>query len=85
MESNGITEENVLHALRRVPSERWPEVLQYLSSLEHFEGTRSMPPVRNALDLAHSELVGIWTNRTDIGGSQDYAHHLRQQAENRQK
>jgi len=85
MESNGITEENVLDALRRVPSGRWPEVLQYLASLQDFERTRSVPSLLNARDLAHSELVGIWRNRTDISSSQEYAHHLRQQAENRQK
>jgi len=85
MESNGITEENVLDALRRVPSGRWPEVLQYLASLQDFERTRSVPSLLNARDLAHSELVGIWRNRTDISNSQEYAHHLRQQAENRQK
>jgi len=85
MESNGITEENVLDALRRVPSGRWPEVLQFLSSLEDFERTRSVPSLLNARDLAHSELVGIWRNRIDIGNSQEYAQRLRQQAENRQK
>jgi hypothetical protein len=85
MEANGITEEIVLDALRRVPCERWPEVLQYLSSLQDLERTRSTPSLRNARDLAHSDLVGIWRNRTDIGSSQEFAHDLRQQAEIRQK
>jgi hypothetical protein len=83
MESNGITEQEVLKALRRIPTQRWPEVLRYLSSLQSFERTTGMPPVLNAGDLANSELVGIWRDRTDIASSQEFAHHLRQQAENR--
>jgi len=82
MESNGISEENVLKALRRVPPDRWHDVLKYLSTLETLEPGRSMPAVQNAWDLAHSEMVGIWKDRTDIGSSQEYARQLRHQAEN---
>jgi hypothetical protein len=83
MQSNGITEQAILDALRRVPSERWAEVLRYLVNLETPETSNKSPPVLNAADLASSELVGAWKNRTDIASSQQFARQLRQQAGNR--
>ena len=32
--TTAITEQSILQALRQVPSERWPDVLQYLNSLQ---------------------------------------------------
>ena len=42
-----------------------------------------LPPVVTGKDLAGSDLIGIWADRTDIGDSREYARRLRQQAEHR--
>jgi hypothetical protein len=41
-------------------------------------------PVLSGADLAGSELIGIWADRTDIVDSQEFARQLRLQAEHRQ-
>ena len=83
MQTNGISEQTILDALRRVPTERWSDVLRYMTNLEKREASKAPPQIENAAEIVDSELIGIWANRTDITSSQDFAHQLRHQAENR--
>lgn len=41
------------------------------------------PSGMTAADLLRSGLVGMWTDRTDIGDSREYARRLREQAQTR--
>jgi hypothetical protein len=47
-----ITEQQVLDALRRIPAERWSEVLQFLNDLE--EGVQLAAAFDPAQPLAHA-------------------------------
>jgi hypothetical protein len=38
-------------------------------------------PTMSAADLLHSDLVGIWANRPEIGDSRAFARRLREQAQ----
>lgn len=73
-----IREEDLLAALRGVPSERWPEVLRYLTSLQPVS---PQTPIRTAEEVAASPIVGLWKDRTDIGSSEEFARALRREAE----
>ena len=78
-----ITEQQILEALNRVGIERWPNVLEYIDSLQPERDTDQELSIRTAAELAASGLVGIWSHRPDITDSQDFARQLRHQAENR--
>lgn len=39
----------------------------------------------SACDLLHSGLVGMWSERGDIGDSREFARHLREQAQRRRQ
>jgi hypothetical protein len=41
-------------------------------------------PVRTGTDLAGSELIGIWSDRTDITDARDFSRQLRHEASHRQ-
>jgi hypothetical protein len=82
MATMNITEQQILEALQRLPLDRWTEVLSFIDSLQGREKAAGSP-IRTAEDLARSELVGIWANRTDMGSSQSFARQLRQRAESR--
>lgn len=71
-----VQEQAILEALRQVPGDRWEEVLRYLKSLQ-----AEPEPIRTGADLARSDLVGLWSSRTDLGDSQEFARGLRRQAE----
>jgi hypothetical protein len=79
-----VTEQEILEALRRIPAQRWGDVARYLGTLQADQGDKSGNyMIRTAADLAKSELVGIWADRTDLGDSQAFARRLRQEAEQR--
>ncbi len=85
------SEEEVLAALRELESSRWDEVLDFIGYLRHLgrpisaaTGAEVLPSVPlTARDLATSDLVGLWADRTDLPDSPDYARQLRRQAEKR--
>ena len=86
-----IREEQVLTALRELESSRWEEVLDFIGYLRHLgksgstteAAKRSQGQPLTARDLAASELVGLWADRTDLPDSPEYARQLRRQAEHR--
>lgn len=42
-----------------------------------------VPPYGTARDLLHSEIIGMWKDRDDIGDSSEFAHRLREKAQRR--
>lgn len=86
-----IREEQVLAALRELESSRWEEVLDFIGYLRHLGraggASEVAKPLQGGLltarDLAASELVGLWADRTDLPDSPEYARQLRRQAEQR--
>jgi hypothetical protein len=76
---NTVSEETILHALRRVPEDRWNAVLQFLETLEN------PAPIRTSSDLLQSDLIGLWADRDDLGDSREFARRLRQEAERRDR
>jgi hypothetical protein len=82
---SSVSEEQIVKALRRVPVERWPEVLSVLERMESGAPSAPIgrPAVRTGADLANSDLIGIWADRDDITNSQQFARKLRQQASHR--
>jgi hypothetical protein len=74
-----ISEEMILHALRRVPKAHWDAVLQFLETLEN------SAPIRTSLDLLHSDMIGLWADRDDLGDSREFTRRLRQEAETRDR
>jgi hypothetical protein len=83
MAPNKITEERILEVLRQVPSDRWPAVLKYLISLQSAKPENSVAPICTASDLVASDLIGIWSERSDIANSQGFAQKLREQGQHR--
>jgi hypothetical protein len=82
-----ITEQSILEALRRLPQERWTDVLNFIQSQglpsAKSEATGSRP--MTADDLLASGLVGMWKDRTDIGDNHEFARQLREQAQTRDR
>ncbi len=80
MASPRISQQQLVDALQRVPPERWVEVLNFIVSLQTQEqADSSLPPlIQTAHDLAQSELIGIWAERTDLGDSRAFARQLRE-------
>jgi hypothetical protein len=76
---NTVSEETILHALRRVPEDRWNAVLQFLETLEN------LAPIRTSRGLLQSDPVGLWADRDDLGDSREFARRLRQEAEKRDR
>jgi hypothetical protein len=73
-----VTEQAILDALHQVPEGRWPEVLRAIESPRAPEA-----PIRTAAEMAASDLVGLWSDRDDLGSSAEFAARLRRDAENR--
>lgn len=73
-------EQIILESLRRIPSERWGDVLHFLDALGEREDA---PAIRTGSDLIASGLVGAWADRDDLGTTEGFARSLRTQAENR--
>ena len=79
-----VNEQAILDALHRVPQERWEDVLRFLDSLRTTEQPQTdLRRVLTGKDLADSDLIGLWADRTDIGDSREYARKLREQASHR--
>lgn len=79
-----IEESQVLNALRTLQQEEWPEVLDFIDYLRY--RNKATPPASTqltAIDLAQSDLVGIWADRTDVTDSLAFARQLRITAERR--
>ena len=79
-----IEESQVLNALRALQQEEWPEVLDFIGYLRY--RNKVAPPASTqltAIDLAQSDLVGIWADRTDVTDSLVFARQLRNKAERR--
>lgn len=79
-----IEETQVLNALRALRQEEWPEVLDFIGYLRN--RNKAAPPESTQLtanDLAQSDLVGIWADRTDVTDSLAFARQLRSKAERR--
>ena len=88
MTTGTVTEKQVLDELRGLEPGRWLEVLDFIGYLKHrasLERTQTRPRELTARDLLHSELVGLWADRDDIGDSLSFARQLRQQAEHRRR
>jgi hypothetical protein len=77
-----VNDQVILKELHEVPEERWSEVLTFIRSLKQQPPTTDCPVLSGA-DLAGSDLIGIWSTRSDIPDSQEYARQLRHQAEHR--
>ena len=77
---SAIDEQAILDSLRRVPAERWGDVLGHIEALQV-----SWTPIRTGADVVRSGLVGLWADRDDIGDSIEFARSLRRQAEARGK
>ena len=88
MAARETTEAQVLEALHTLDPALWGEVLDFMVFL-----TQRTTPKRaqahtqplTAAALLHSELVGVWADRSDIDDSVSFARQLRQQAEHRSR
>ena len=63
---------------RQVPAENWDEALRLLDGLKN-----EAPPIRTGADLLRAGVIGLWSDRDDLGDSCEFAHRLRQQSETR--
>src|SRR5436309_383819 len=71
-------EKTILEELRQVPEERWGEVLTFIRSLRSVqEPSATERPILSGADLAGSDLIGIWADRSDIVDSREFAQQLR--------
>jgi hypothetical protein len=79
-----IDEGTVLSALHSLQPEQWPEVLDFIGYLRHRNiSAQSGSKQLTAIDLARSDLVGMWSDRSDIEDSLNFARQLRRAAEHR--
>jgi len=83
MSTSGVTEKVLLDAFHRIPRERWPELLQLLSTFEWPHSSSAVPPIITGLDLLESNMIGVWADREDIRDRQQFARDLRARAEHR--
>jgi hypothetical protein len=82
-----VNEKSILDALHRVSHDRWGDVLAFIESLDRVDEpareTEKRPLTADAL-LA-SGLIGLWSDRTDIGDSREFARRLRELAQTRSR
>lgn len=83
MALSSTDEERVLKALRTLDFALWPEVIRYIQRLqEQPQKSESQSAATiSAVDLANSEIVGLWQDRTDIIDSTSFARRLRAEVE----
>ena len=88
MSSQSVTQQQVIEELQNLEPERWFEVLDFIgflkerASREHEQlGVLEL----TARALLQSEVVGMWTDRDDIGDSLDFSRRLRRDAEHRER
>jgi hypothetical protein len=84
MATANISQQQILDAVKDVPPERWPEILAAIKTLRAPVTTDRKNPVHTGIDLRGSELIGIWSDRSDLGDGHQFARHLRHQSEQRQ-
>ena len=80
------TERQVLERLRGLEPDKWAEVLDFIDYLRQRPTARRAQAHTKQLtarDLLQSSIVGLWSNRRDIGDSAAFARQLRKQAERR--
>jgi hypothetical protein len=75
--------ENFLAILSHIPPEQWQDVLNYVHSLPTPKEGKTSPDQKTAAEMAKSEIVGIWADRTDIEDGPSFARKLRAAAEQR--
>jgi hypothetical protein len=86
MFTESVTQQKVLEELKDLEPSRWFEVLDFIGFLKEQTSRgqeTSGPRPLTARTLLHSEIVGLWADRQDIGDSLDFARQLRHQAEHR--
>ena len=73
----------MLRALRALEFDLWPEVIRYIQFLQEQPEKRASQAAltMSAAELASSEIVGLWQERTDITDSSSFARQLRTDAE----
>ena len=84
MSANAVNEQSIVEELHQIPQERWGEVLLFLRSLQRKSQLTTDQPILTGTDLAGSDLIGVWAERTDVKDGLDFARQLRQRAEQRQ-
>ena len=79
-----IGEQTILKELHQVPKNNWGLVLSFIRSLQPGGKPAFLKrPILSGADLAGSDLIGIWADRSDIADSREFALRLRHQAEHR--
>jgi hypothetical protein len=85
--SAAVNEQTILDALHQISHDRWGDVLSFIETLrpdDESAGEAEKRPV-TAADLLASGLVGLWSDRSDIGDSREFARRLREQAQTRSR
>jgi hypothetical protein len=82
-----VSEQTILDALHRISQDRWGDVLAFIESLRPVNEPAREPRKRplTASELLASGLVGIWSDRTDVADSQEFARRLREQSQTRSR
>lgn len=82
-----VSEQQIVDALCRVPTEQWRNVLDYVNSLKPSgpDELTEPKPIRTLGDILKLRLVGLWADRTDILDSREFARELRYQASHRKR
>jgi hypothetical protein len=85
--SMSVNERMILDALHQLSQDRWGDVLAYIESLRPVDEPALETEKRplTASDLVTSGLVGLWSDRSDIGDSREFARRLREQAQTRSR
>ena len=79
-----VSEQPIVDALHQLSPDRWDVVLTFIESLRPAgepEPENDKRPL-TASDLLESGLVGLWSGRSDIGDSQEFARRLRRSGPN---
>jgi hypothetical protein len=88
MTTGEVTQKQILDELRGLEPGRWSEVLDFIGYLKHRVSLEEAQPQSRQLtarDLLHSDLVGLWADRDDVGDSLLFARQLRRRAERRRR
>jgi hypothetical protein len=82
-----VNEQTILDALHQISQDRWGDVLAFIDSLRSDDEPVNESEKRplTAADLLASDLVGLWSDRTDIGDSREFARRLRDLAQTRSR
>jgi hypothetical protein len=75
--------EHFIATMSHVPPEQWQAVLNYVHSLPSAVEEKTSSEPKTAAEMAKSEVVGIWADRTDIKDGSTFARQLRSTAEKR--